>query len=290
MVMVKNNRSLFARWLRRNLLLLLIVFTLKTLLVVFLWQYIFIKIDVGHAGVRYLIFNGGTELKTYDTGLHIIAPWNRMHLYEVRKQLASNDFDVLSVKGLPIHIELAIRYKLEYEQLALLHKRIGPRYEQHVIIPQSMSVLRRELSRYTAEQIYTNAEGLMDKAIKLAQEEIGRNYIVVDNIVIRSITLPAPVTRAIENKLSQRELLASYPFRLQTAVEEAERKRDEGRGIRDYQALVDATLSDRLLEHAGIRITGELAASENTRLIILGSGKNGLPVVAAGTSDGGEND
>lgn len=284
--MKRDDVPLFVNWLRRNSFSLVAVFILIVLSLILLWRHILISIDVGHAGVLYRLFSGGTQLKTHDDGLHIIAPWNKMFHYNVRKQLVSSSFDILSVRGLPVHVELAIRYHPDYEQLAFLHKNVGPEYERRVVLPQTMSVLRRELSRHTAEEIYTNAGGLMDDAIKQAREEVGRNYVVADDIVIRSITLPAPVAQAIEDKLSQRELLDSYQFRLQTATEEAERKRKEARGIRDYQAYVDATLSDRLLEHAGIRVTGELAASKNTRVIIVGGGKNGLPLVAGGQSGG----
>jgi prohibitin 1 len=217
--------------------------------------------------------------RVYGGGLHIITPWNTMHLYETRKQVALHDFDVLSVKGLRVHLALAIRYRPDYEQLGLLHQRIGPDYVQRVVVPQTESVLRKQLGRHTAAEIYTNERGLLSNAIALAIEEVGRNYVQVQDIVIRSIALPERVKQAIEDKVTQEELLKSYVFRLETAEREAERKRVEARGIRDYQERVDATLSERLLRHAGIQATRELATSENARVVVVGAGEDGLPLV-----------
>jgi regulator of protease activity HflC (stomatin/prohibitin superfamily) len=199
--------------------------------------------------------------------------------YELRRQVVMHRFEVLSVRALPVHMELAIRYRPDPEQLPLLHHRIGPDYAKRVVIPQTESVLRRELSRHTAVDIYTNAGGLLNAAVLLARDEVGRNYVIADDIVIRSIRLPDPVRAAIDEKQAQEELLQSYDFRLVTAREEAERKRDEARGIRDYQAGVDATLSARLLRHEAIQATRDLATSTHSRIVVLGAAEGGLPII-----------
>jgi prohibitin 1 len=111
---------------------------------------------------------------------------------------------------------------------------------------------------------------------------VGRNFVDAEDIVIRSITLPERVQAAIEDKLKQRQLLASYDFRLSTAAEEAERKRAEARGIRDFQATVHSSLTPRLLRHEGIRAAESLATSENTKVIVIGSDEGGLPLVPGG--------
>ncbi len=277
-----SRRSPIARWLSARKFFLLPVLVLVALIGVLLWPRIFVSLEAGWAGVIFSLFTGTRTDHVYLPGLHIVPPWNTMIHYEIRKQVAMHGFDVLSVRGLTVHLELAIRYRPVVDQLGLLHKRIGPDYVQRVVVPQTESVLRRELSLHTAEAIYTNAGGLMNEAILLAREEVGRNFVEAEDIVIRSISLPATVKRAIEDKLIQRELLESYAFRLRTAVEEAERKRAEARGIRDYQAEIDATLSDRLLQHEGISATRELAISDNTRVVLIGSGKDGLPVIPGG--------
>ncbi len=246
------------------------------------WPRIFISIPPGQAGVLFRFFTGTQTDFVYPAGLHVIAPWNTMNYYEIRNQLTMHRFHVLSRRGLELELEIAIRYRPVTQQLGLLHQRIGPDYAFRVLVPQAESVLRRQLSAATAEEVYTNADGLLDKAVALARRELGRNYVESEDVIIRTVTLPAEVKAAIEDKLTQRELLESYVFRLSAAEQEADRLRDEARGIRDYQASIDSTLNDRLLQQTGIRVTREIAGAENSSVILIGSGKDGLPMIPGG--------
>ncbi|WP_058553545.1 prohibitin family protein [Thiohalocapsa sp. ML1] len=277
-----DERSPLGRWLGRRLPVLLVTVLLLVLVSALLWRRIFISIEPGETGVLYRFFTGTVTQRVYPEGLHIIPPWDTMVPYETRRQVVMHELDVLSVRGLPVHLELAIRYQPQVEQLGLLHQRVGPDYADRVVVPQAESVLRRELSRFSAEQIYTNENGLLGAAVLLARDEVGRNFVEADDIVIRSISLPERVTAAIEDKLQQRQLLASYDFRLDTAHREAERKRTEATGIRDFQATVDASLTPRLLRHEGIRAARDLATSDNARVVIIGSDEGGLPLVPGG--------
>lgn len=275
----------FKRWLRGKLPLL-VVFTLITaLVVVFFFNRIVIIIHSGEAGVLYRLFGGGTETDTiYPEGFHIVNPFNTMYLYEVRKQIALHEFDVITNKGLSIHLSLAVRYRPEYELLAILHQRIGPDYLQRVILPQIESVMRKELGSYTAEQIYTNEEGLLTNAILSALDEVGRNYVEVEDIIIRSITLPPEIVSAIEDKLKQEEHMKSYEFRVQTAEKEAERLAIEAGGIKTYHDTINSSLTEQVLRNRGIEATEKLANSPNAKVVVVGSGKDGLPIILGGDS------
>lgn len=250
--------------------------------VAFLWPRIFVSIPAGEVGVLFRFFTGTRTDYVYPAGLHVIPPWDTMINYEIRNQVAMHSFHVLSMRGLMVQLDLAIRYRPKVDQVGLLHQRIGPNFARRVVIPQTESVLRRELGVRTAEDIYTNAGNLLHQAVELAKQEVGRNYVEAEDIIIRSVALPDLVREAIQDKLTQRELLESYTFRLETATEEAERLRDEGRGIRDYQERIDSTLSDGLLQHTGIRVTREVAGSPNTSVVLIGSGKDGLPMIPGG--------
>ncbi len=247
-----------------------------------LWPRIFISVPVGETGVLFRFFTGTQTDRVYPSGLHIIAPWNTMVLYETRAQLIQHDFEVLSLRGLTVGVKLAIRFRPAIDQLGLLHQRIGPNYTHRVVIPQTESVLRLTIGRRTAEDVYTNADGLLDKAIATARQAVGRDFVEAEDIIIRTVVLPKLVREAIEDKMRQRELLESYAFRLQTASQEAERLRDEARGIREYQREVDSTLTERLLQHIGIRATQELAGSQNATVVLLGTGEDGLPMIPGG--------
>lgn len=273
----------FKRWIRSKLPLLIVATLITALVVVFFFNRIVITIHSGEAGVLYRLFGGGTETDTiYPEGIHIINPFNTMYIYDVRKQVARHEFDVITNKGLSIHLSLAVRYRPEYELLGILHQRIGPDYLNLVILPQIESVMRKQLGGYTPEQIYTNEAGLLTNTILSALDEVGRNYVAVEDIIIRSITLPPEIVGAIEDKLKQEEYMKSYEFRLKTAEKEAARMAIEAGGIKTYHDTINSSLTEQILRNKGIEATEKLAASPNAKIVVIGSGKDGLPIILGG--------
>lgn len=271
--------ALFKKWLARKKALLIIVILVFSMTFVFFWDYIIITIKPGEAGILFQRFSGTKIDTVYEEGLHIISPWDTLHIYEVRKQVAFHEFDIISIKGLTIHLSLAVRYRPEYELLGILHQRIGPDYLDRVILPQIESVMRKELGNYTAEEIYTNEKGLLTNTILTALEEVGRNYVEVEDIIIRSLTLPPEIVTAIEDKLKQEEFMKSYEFRIKTAQKEAERLAIEAQGINTYHKVMGESLSESILRHKGIIATEMLAASSNAKVVVIGGGKDGLPII-----------
>jgi regulator of protease activity HflC (stomatin/prohibitin superfamily) len=267
-------RRLLRGFLLRHLPVLGIGLQILLLVVVFFWDRIFIVIQAGEAGVLWSRFAGTQIDRVRGEGLNIISPLDRMTIYEVRKQVVEHSLAVLSVEGMHLQLDLAIRYRPERDLLGMLQERIGPDYLTRVVVPQTESVLRKQLGNATAEQIYTNDNGLLTRAMLQAMDEIGRNFVEVEDIIIRRIRLPETVRRAIEDKLVQQQVLESYVFRRDIAVQEAERRRIEASGIRDYQAIVDETLTDRLLAHQGIRATQEIAASQNPKTVVIGASQD----------------
>jgi regulator of protease activity HflC (stomatin/prohibitin superfamily) len=259
----------------------LVVGTLVLMLVfVLLWSRILIVVKPGQAGVLYRMLSTGTVTDhIYPEGLHILQPLNTMYIYDTRVQIVLHQFDVLTSSGLPIKLSLAVRYQPIYELLGVLHQQVGPDYANKIILPQIESVLRRNIGRYTPEDIYTNREGVLSKIITLALEEVGKKYIQVDDIIIRSVELPDTVKKSIEDKLISEQQLLSYQFKLKTEEEESKRKLTEAAGIRAYQATIAETLTDRMIQWQGIQATTELAKSPNSKVIVIGSSKNGLPII-----------
>jgi regulator of protease activity HflC (stomatin/prohibitin superfamily) len=275
----KENISPFRHWLRRKLPTVIVLLLITTLIIVFFWQRIVITIHPGEAGVLFRRFSGTEIDKIYGEGLDIFSPLDTLYIYEVRKQVALHDFNVISNKGLTVHLSLAIRYQPEYDLLGILHKKIGPDYLHRVIIPQIESVMRKQLGQYTAEQIYTNEAGLLTNAILIALDEVGRNYVQVEDIIIRSIDLPPDMVTAIEDKLKQEEFMKSYEFRMKTAEKEAQRLKIEATGLRDYHETINQSLTEKTLLLKGIEATESLAKSNNSKVVVIGSGKNGLPII-----------
>jgi regulator of protease activity HflC (stomatin/prohibitin superfamily) len=269
----------FKKWLKHKSPVIAIILIITTLVVTIFWPRVVITIESGQAGILFTRFSGTKIDKVYDEGLHIFSPLDKLYIYEVRKQVAFHEFDVISNKGLIIHLSLAVRYRPEYELLGILHQQIGPDYLNRVILPQIESVMRKQLGDYTAEEIYTNEAGLLTNAILTALDEVGRNYVEVEDIIIRSIKLPPKMVAAIEQKLKQEEFMKSYEFRIDTAKKEAERLNIQAEGIKDYHAIIDQSLTESILRHKGIEATQELAKSNNAKVVIIGSGKDGLPLI-----------
>jgi prohibitin 1 len=268
-----TRRQRLSIWLHEHIPAFIVANLLLVLLVIFLWTRIVVVIPPGHNGVLFRIFSGTEVDHVYSEGLYLISPLNTMNQYETRKQVALHEFEVLTAKGLSVKLSLAIRYQPEVEMLGVLHQRVGPDYAQRVIIPQVESVMRKQLGQYVAEDIYTNKDGLLTRAILAALDEVGRNYIQVEDIIIRSIQLPDKLKVAIEDKLSQEEMLKSYEFRMETTRKEAERLTIEAEGQKKHNAILAETLTDKVLQREQIQAMHDLAKSPNAKTLIMGAGQ-----------------
>ncbi len=265
---------------------------LTTLIIAILWWRIVVIVEAGEGGVLYRPLGDGVVTDhVYTEGLYLLFPINTMTRYNARVQIILHEFEVLTNKGLPVKLTLAVRYRPIFELLGVLHQKVGPDYPNKIILPQIESVLRKGLGTHSPEEIYTNKDLLLSKLITRAIEEVGRKYVIVDDVIIRSVTLPDEIRRAIEMKLVEEQKHLAYEYRLLRAKEEAQRKRIESEGIRDYAANVEATMTDRVLRWKGIQATMELAKSPNSKLVLIGGGKDGLPLILNagdwGSSSGG---
>ena len=270
-----TRRQRFSVWLHANTPAFVVINLVLVLLVIFLWNRIVVVIPPGQTGVLFRLFSGTEVDRVYSEGLYFVSPLNTMNLYETRKQVKLHEFEVLTAKGLSVKLSLAIRYQPEVEMLGVLHQRIGPDYAQRVIIPQVESVMRKQLGQYVAEDIYTNKDGLLTRAILASLDEVGRNFVQVEDIIIRSIQLPDKLKVAIEDKLTQEEMLKSYEFRMETARKEAERLTIEAEGHKKHNAIIGESLTDKVLQREQIAAMRDLAKSSNAKTLIMGSGAAG---------------
>lgn len=276
---IKQGFLVFRHFIRDTLPYFSVFLLVSVLSVAFFWPQIVITINSGEGGVLYRRFFGTVTDKVFTEGLHIIYPWDTMYIYNGRIQTVLHDFDVLTNQGLPIHLSLAIRFRPEYEMLGLLHQQVGPDYINTIITPQVESVLRKRLSPYNPEDIYMNKDNILTQVVIEAMEELGQKYITANDVIIREISLPDTIRQAIEDKLTEEQREQAYAYRLKREEKEAERKRLEAEGIKDYQNTVAKTLSDKLLKWQGIQATTELAKSNNTKIIVIGGGSTGLPLI-----------
>ena len=268
------------RWVKGKLPYLIPLILVLMLLILSFWNRIFIVIGPGQAGALYRPLTSGTVTDyVYPEGLQVLFPLNTMTIYDTRVQVIQHDLTVLTNRGLPITLKLAIRFRPIYELVGVLHQQVGVDYPKKVILPQIESVLRRRIGQHSPEEIYTNKEGVLSNIIALAIEEVGQKFVEVDEIIIRTVELPKPVRTAIEEKLIYEQRHLAYKFRLEQEKQEAERKRIEALGIMVYQDIISSTLDENLLRWQGIQATLELAKSENSKVVVIGSGEQGLPII-----------
>jgi regulator of protease activity HflC (stomatin/prohibitin superfamily) len=262
---------------------LMVTGLITTFLFVYFIHRIVVNIGSGEAGVIYKRFSRGTVTDyVYPEGLYFVWPWDRMYVYDVRHQVIEHQFNALSIEGMPIAIDVAIRYRPEYELLGVLHQEVGPDYLKVIVIPEVEHSLRSVVSAHKASDIYTNLAALSHQIVAQAVEEAALRYVLIDDLLIAKVTLPKDVADAVNQKLQEEQQVAKYQYILAREKQEAERKRIEAEGIREYQRLVGETLSQEVLTEKGIAATLQLAQSQNSKVVVVGQGEKGLPLILGG--------
>ncbi len=239
-----------------------------------------VSINPGKAGVFWNISHGTDTSTVYREGVQIIAPWNEMYIYDLRTQEARIQLHVLSINGLPIGMDSSVIYKVEADHLPTLQETVGPDYYHTLIAPYVRSEARKIVGRYTPSQIYSNQRELIEREILGAlKNKLGPYPIVVTGFLIRNVRLPQVIRVAIERKLTEEQNYQRMEYVLDVARKEAEKRRIEAEGINGFQKIVQKNLTHEYLVWKGIQATEKLAKSPNAKIIIIGGGKNGLPVI-----------
>jgi regulator of protease activity HflC (stomatin/prohibitin superfamily) len=241
-----------------------------------------VTIDSGQAGVLYKTFDNGvvTDKPPLGEGFHIVAPWNEVIIYEVRQQELFEKMKVLSSNGLDIILETTAWYMPNPVDLGKLHQEKGSDYLDRIIKPALRSAARSVVGRYTPEQLYSSKRDIIQKEIFDETKKIlDDQYIILNEVLVRDVTLPSTIKDAIERKLKQEQESLEYEFRLVTASKEAEKVIIEAEGKAESNRILSASLTDKILQDKGIDATMKLAESPNSKVIVIGSGDSGLPII-----------
>ncbi len=251
------------------------------IVVVSLSNSLFLTIQSGEKGILFERFSGGLDKETvYGQGFHIIAPWNTMIVYDVRTKEAFEKMSVLSKNGLTIDVELSYRYSPKMDKIGHLHDQIGKEYLERIIKPEIRSATREVIGKYLPEELYsTKREAIQEEIETRTKESIDKKFLVLDAVLIREVALPTTLKAAIEKKLEEEQLAFQFEFRLNKERKESERKIIEANAKAESNRILNASLTDKILQDKGIEATLELANSPNTKVIIVGSGDNGLPLI-----------
>ncbi len=241
-----------------------------------------VTLDAGEAGVLWKRFGGGvvTDQPPLGEGFHLVAPWNNVIVYETRQQELTEKMKVLSSNGLDIQLEATAWYQPVIEELGFLHQTKGTNYLDRVLKPAMRSATRSVVGRYTPEQIYSSKRDAIQEEIFIETQKIVQDqYIQLNDVLVRDVTLPGAIKDAIERKLGQEQESLEYEFRLQKARKEAEKQRIEAQGKADANRILSASLNDWILKDKGIEATLKLSQSPNTKVIVVGGGGDGLPLI-----------
>ena len=241
-----------------------------------------VTIGSGEAGVLYKIFDGGvvTDKPPMGEGFHLVFPWNKVFIYEVRQQEVFEKMDVLSSNGLDIKLEASAWFQPKYDDLGKLHQEKSEAYKQRILLPAIRSAARSVVGRYTPEQLYsTKRDAIQEEIYVETRKIVDDQYIQLNEVLVRDVTLPPTIREAIERKLQQEQQSLEYEFRLVTAAKEAEKQRIEAKGKADANRILAASLTPNILKDKGIEATLKLAESTNAKVVVVGSGKDGLPLI-----------
>jgi regulator of protease activity HflC (stomatin/prohibitin superfamily) len=238
----------------------------------------FTIIPAGHTGV--IDFLGYVSDITLKPGVNMVNPMANVEKMSIKTQELKELMSVPSKEGLSVDLEISLLFKLDSEKANDIYKTVGPNYAEIILVPQFRSVVRGVTARYEAKALYTaSREKLAGEILTELEKLVGPRGIIVEQAPLRQIQLPERLTKSIEEKLQAEQESQRMEFILTREKQEADRKRIEAKGIADFQEIVSKGISEQLLKWKGIEATEKLANSTNTKVVIIGSGKDGLPLI-----------
>ncbi len=240
-----------------------------------------VKLEPGEKGVLFMpLANKIDNDKIYSQGYTYKAPWNEMIIYNVRQQEMTETISALTSDGLEVDIDLTLIFAPIKDKIGQLHQNVGVNYQSVIVRKILRSTTYDVVGKYTPEQLYsTKKDDVKADIFSLASMKLEKKHVKLDDILVRKIKLPETIKTAIEKKLKQEQESKEYEFKLIKEKLEAERKGIEAQGIKDFQDIVSDGISEKYLKWKGIEATLELSNSENSKVIVIGGGDSGLPVI-----------
>lgn len=293
---IRNVYQIFSDWVVINLIPMLIILFLFIGGVVILYPRIVILVPAGSVGVMYRALDGGVALdEVVPEGVTLILPWNSVSQYNSRIQVQSLELDVLTSDLLKSKVKLNFQFEVNRLTVPLLHKFVGPNYVKTMVIPEVTSVTREMFGRLSSTQAFTEGINQVVRDIAITADRViidklsppgltEVRLVRISAVQLESITFPSEIQKAIEDKLTQAQVSESYIYKLQTAEKEAQRKVLEAKGIKDFQDIVNAGMTENYLRYRGIEASESLAKSDNSKIIMFGTSTGGLPLILGGTS------
>ena len=236
------------------------------------------RVDSGNVGVLTLF--GRVTGEVLPEGVHFINPFKANHELSIRTQEIKESASVPSAEGLVMNLDTSLIYHLNPEKAAEVYQKIGPDYMNVLVEPNLRAAIREATASHSANALYTGEREMVAKQIHdQLTSKLGERGVLVESVLLRDIQLPTTLRSSIESKQQAEQEALAMSFRLQKETQEAQRKRIEAAGIRDFQQIGAQGISPALLEWKGIEATEKLADSKNSKIVVIGGGKNGLPLI-----------
>ncbi len=263
-----------------------IVIGVVVLLAIILVKKSFIILQPTERGVVFKPYSSGLAIDDVKgQGLSLVAPWNQMIIFDVEEQQIEETMDVLSVDGLSISIDVSLRFKPIPDQIGYLYEQFKTSYAAKLIRPELRSAVRQIVGQYTPEELYaTKRQEIETKIEDVTREILTKNNIELKALLFRSIKLPSTIKTAIEDKLKADQEAQKFDYLLIKETKEAERRRIDAEGKAAANRILSASLTDKILTEKGILATEALAKSPNSKVIVIGSGDGGLPIILGGNN------
>jgi prohibitin 1 len=236
------------------------------------------RVDSGNVGVLTLF--GRVTGEVLPEGVHFINPFKANHELSIRTQEIKESASVPSAEGLVMNLDTSLIYHLNPEKAAEVYQKIGPDYMNVLVEPNLRAAIREATASHSANALYTGEREMVAKQIHdQLTTKLGERGVLVESVLLRDIQLPSTLKSSIESKQQAEQEALAMSIRLQKETQEAQRKRIEAAGIRDFQQIVAQGISPQLLEWKGIEATENLAKSSNAKVVVIGNSKNGLPLI-----------
>ena len=236
------------------------------------------SVPTGNVGVLTLF--GRVTGDVLGEGIHMINPLKSVQKLSVQTQSIKESANVPSNEGLILALDTSLLFRLDRNKAAEVFDTVNENYAEKIVEPTLRAAIRSATSSHTANALYTNARELVQQQIQDdLTKQLAARGVIVEAVLLRDVQLPAMLKSSIEAKQQAEQDALRMSFILQKEKQEAERKRIEAQGIADFQKIVAQGISPQLLEWKGIEATEKLALSTNTKVIVIGNPKNGLPLV-----------
>ena len=237
-----------------------------------------VSIPTGHVGVLTLF--GRVTGEVLGEGIHMINPLKSVERLSIQTQSVKESANVPSNEGLILALDTSLLFHLDRTKAAEVYQKVGANYAEKIVEPTLRAAIRAATSAHTANALYTNARELVQQQIQdELSSQLAPRGVIIENVLLRDVQLPAMLKTSIEAKQQAEQDALRMNFILQKEKQEAERKRIEAQGIADFQKIVAQGISTQLLEWKGIEATEKLAASANSKVVVVGNPKNGLPLI-----------